>query len=594
MSTRQKVLLFIHGIRNDDPTGTWRAALDAALLREGTEPLEARGYTVVAPSYLRFLDPSARPKAERPDSTYIKGSEEDYNRAAARYWSDLAELERVGIRGRVADAGHLGDIPADVIAGPMLGRLVKDAAEYCRDSDRRHRILRTILDEIPNDADLVIVAHSLGSVVAADLIYHLPRHARLRMLITLGSPLGLEPMRRHLNRRRERFPYEIAGPWINVTGTGDFITGFRGISPVFPEPLDVFISTGTDPRRTHASASYLDDDSTIARALEWLDRRHETNGANASADLPDLLADQSVLSVVAGAQYALRLEQSLEPGKRRSRVGGARALLAATFATRAAEWGDGHPILQRLAYDNGAFLRGRFEGDVAISILLSAWTSNPLTPYEIRLDDDRRQAALTNLAQDLGLPERWPDVIRAVEKDARGAHGSGWSWGRAALAAAGVAAIIAAPALVVAAAPAGLAGGAAIVSGLAALGPGGMLGGIGIVSLVGGAGGAAAANALASGSAEEVEENVIRLQAMALARRELQIHTTGAPEWSALIAMEDVVTDDHARLAQFSDGNSVLLKQHEAKLKSIRRALEWFEQRSLAPGRLEYGESEAA
>src|SRR3954468_903148 len=137
-------------------------------------------------------------------------------------------------------------------------------------------------------------------------------------------------------------------------------------------------------------------------------------------------------------------------------------------------------------------------------MLLSAWTSNPIRPYEIELDDELRAKALDQLALDLGLPGVWPRVVRECDADARGAHRGGWGLGRAAVAVGGVAAVAVAPALVLAAAPAGMAGGAAIVGGLAALGPGGMLGGVGIVSLVGGAGGAVAARALTAGSAAEV------------------------------------------------------------------------------------------
>ena len=53
---RSKVLLFIHGVRNDDRDANWRQALDDALLREGTESLEARGYRVIAPTYLAELE----------------------------------------------------------------------------------------------------------------------------------------------------------------------------------------------------------------------------------------------------------------------------------------------------------------------------------------------------------------------------------------------------------------------------------------------------------------------------------------------------------------------------------------------------------
>ena len=143
--------------------------------------------------------------------------------------------------------------------------------------------------------------------------------------------------------------------------------------------------------------------------------------------------------------------------------------------------------------------------------------------------EDLRVKALTRLAGDLGFPKVWAESAR----EARDVHREGLTWRRAALAAAGVAALMAAPALVLVAAPAGLAGGAAIVAGLAALGPGGMLGGVAIVGLVGGAGGAAAATALTSGSAAQVQRNVVHLQALAKASRWLGHAAPGHREWSS-------------------------------------------------------------
>jgi len=583
---RDKVLRFLHGVRHDDLDANWRRTLDAALLREGTESLEARGYQVIAPSYLAELEGEPVPDIDEPPTTYRKSSDEEYNRAAGRYWAALADLERTGIRGRI-QPGLGADFPAGAVAGGLMSKLCADAAEYCANADRRNAIFARLLAEIPLNADLVIVAHSLGSVVAADLLYRLPTHTELRMLITLGSPLTLGPLRRHLARRRQQFPYEVVGPWINLCGTGDFVTGFRGLSPVFAEALDVFVDTGGFGLAAHAATAYLDRPAA-ARALEWLDRRHESNGRDRRPEnpLPDLLLDEGLVSVVAGAQYALRLEQEMHPGEQRSRFGQARAFVMAELAATLADAGHSHPILRRLAYDNAAYLKNRLSPELAVNTLLTAWTMNTVAPFEMTIDEDLRVKALTRLAGDLGFPKVWAERVSECAREARDVHREGLTWRRAALAAAGVAALIAAPALVLVAAPAGLAGGAAIVAGLAALGPGGMLGGVAIVGLVGGAGGAAAATALTSGSAAQVQRNVVHLQALAKASRRLGHAAPGHREWSALVTMEDAITDEHARLRLFSDDGSPSVKELEGKLESVRRALSWLQSEGLDPARL--------
>jgi hypothetical protein len=580
---RNKVLLFVHGVRNDDRDADWRRTLDAALLREGTESLEARGYQVIAPSYLAELEGEPVPDIDEPPTTYRKSSDEEYDRAAGRYWAALADLERTGIRGRI-QPGLGADLPAGAATDALMPKLCADAVEYCANADRRNAIFARLLAEIPPNADLVIVAHSLGSVVAADLLYRLPEHTELRMLITLGSPLAFERLRKHLARRRQRFPYEVVGPWINLCGTGDLVTGFRGLSPVFAEALDVFVDTGSG----HAATTYLDR-PVAARALEWLDRRHEAQGREPGTEnpfLPDLLLDEGLVSVVAGAQYALRLEQEMQPGDQRSRFGQARAFVLAELAATLADAGHSHPILTRLAYDNAAYLKKRLSPGLAVNTLLTALTMNTVAPFEMRIDEDVRVKALTRLAGDLGFPKVWAERISECGREARDVHREGLTWRRAALAAVGVAALMAAPALVLVAAPAGLAGGAAIVAGLAALGPGGMLGGVAIVGLVGGAGGAAAATALTSGSAAQVQRNVVHLQALAKASSQLGHAASGHREWSALVTMEDAITDEHARLRLFSDDGSRSVKELEQKLESVRKALSWLQAEGLDPARL--------
>lgn len=581
--SRRKVLLFIHGIRHDDASRSWLSALDAALRREGLEDVRQRGYEIVAPSYLKQLEATTEPvSAEAPPMTYRKGPDDAHGLAAGSYWSDIASLERTGIRGHV-EGFDLGDRPANLAADLGMPLLFADAVAYRKSETRRHAIFARILRSIPSDADLVIIAHSLGSVVAADLLYHLPPDSRLRMLITIGSPLGFRPLREHLARRSNRFPYEIVGPWVNIAGTKDMVTGFRGLSRLVPEALDVFIDTGNSPRQAHSAAAYLDNPAMV-QAFRWLDDRHEVQATD-GPNLPVLAIPESLLPVLVGAQYALRLEQTLDPGDRRARFSQARRLVLETLQARLADAGQAHPATSRLTYDNSDLLKGR-PSETIIALLLSAWRSNPVMPYEIRVDDDRRRSALEHLAIDLGVPSAWARAVAAAEEEARESHDAGWNWTQAALVVAGAAAIVAAPVLVLAAAPAGLAGGAAIVAGLAALGPGGMLGGIGIVSVLGGAGGAVAAQALASGTAAQVEATVIYLQAFAKLTEDLTTSGPASDCWSALLAMEDAITDELARHRKFSDSGAGLVKELKKKLQSVRRAVDWLSEQGLGPARL--------
>ena len=48
--------------------------------------------------------------------------------------------------------------------------------------------------------EVVLVAHSLGTVVAYDVLHELGAAARVRRFVTLGSPLGIEEVQDHLRQ----------------------------------------------------------------------------------------------------------------------------------------------------------------------------------------------------------------------------------------------------------------------------------------------------------------------------------------------------------------------------------------------------------
>jgi len=595
--TPERYLLFLHGVRNDDPQRAWLDALDAASRREGIQTVHERGYTVLAPSYLDLLEPGSDPEAERPVETYKRQSEDVYRRAAGRYWLALDSLVTSGIRSHEASPSMLANLPAEGLHTDVVRELLfKDANRYRRRTSRRYAVLERICTAVPDTGDLVVIAHSLGSVVARDLIYHLPPKLRLRLLITIGTPLALRPMREHLEDANRRFPYEIMGPWINIVGAGDVVTGSRGLSQIYGQALDLFINTGRFAP-AHRASAYLDNPSA-AIALEWLDKQQvsEPNGR----PLPDRPLPQTVLPLVVGAQFSLRLGKAVSSAEARTRFGEARQLVLASLAKRISAAGFADITREQLCRDNSQWLRSKeISDDDAIAYLLSALIGNPIGPYEIDVPRETRIASLKELAQDLGRPGRFAAVVAAAEKTAReGQKESKLTLKRAALAVAGVAVVLAAPALVLVAAPAGLAGGAAIVAGLAALGPGGMLGGVGIVSVLAGAGGLTAGSALMAGTAAQVEETVIFLQALARARHDLGlagliVSPKSHQEWFALIEMEDVAADEHERLAQFSDSDAPGVKELERKLKTVNHALRWMRTEGLGPTGLPVGVDEA-
>jgi pimeloyl-ACP methyl ester carboxylesterase len=90
----------------------------------------------------------------------------------------------------------------------------------CFYSDLGDAIRRRLREELAAAAgkQIAIVSHSLGTVIAYDVLMR--SSAKVELLITMGSPLGLSPIRREIERAA--FP----------TGLHRWLNAFDGTDPV--------------------------------------------------------------------------------------------------------------------------------------------------------------------------------------------------------------------------------------------------------------------------------------------------------------------------------------------------------------------------
>ena len=138
-----------------------------------------------------------------------------------------------------------------------IGKVLRDVFVYVNDSKTRREINRIVAASLTNEPT-VIIAHSLGSVVAYEV---LREHAgnSVPRLVTVGSPLGIRAIRD-----------KLATPLTMPTGIVDWYNAFddRDVVALYPLNADnfaikppiknyPFVNNHTDNR--HGIAGYLDD-----------------------------------------------------------------------------------------------------------------------------------------------------------------------------------------------------------------------------------------------------------------------------------------------------------------------------------------------
>ena len=91
----------------------------------------------------------------------------------------------------------------------LIQQFLRDVAYYLEDDGMRAAVQKVVADAIGRAVadghhDLVVIAHSLGSIVADDTCSDFTASIRVRLLVTAGSPLGYPIVRRNLRGDRGR------------------------------------------------------------------------------------------------------------------------------------------------------------------------------------------------------------------------------------------------------------------------------------------------------------------------------------------------------------------------------------------------------
>jgi len=216
----------------------------------------------VLPGYEEDLLMALWESAAHSDESVIPPDEEVLGRTPAVARRALAALSRSKFLAGIAESAFIGDL--------------KQVSTYFGDERMRTAIQETVAAAIADDTR-VIVGHSLGSVVAYEVLFAHP-HRQVRALITLGSPLGL---RNIVFDRLRPAPAAVTGSkkvmgawppvrmWGNVADTGDIVAAEENLQPLFgAEIRQLRVHNGA---KAHDMTSYLTDRGTGQLILAGLD-----------------------------------------------------------------------------------------------------------------------------------------------------------------------------------------------------------------------------------------------------------------------------------------------------------------------------------
>jgi pimeloyl-ACP methyl ester carboxylesterase len=285
-------LVFVHGrgqqgLHPDQLKSEWLDALRQGAQRSGR--LFPAEVDVAFPYYGDILESFAR-AFEIPLTTDIQTKGSQVNDEFLAFQAELAEAlrQRAGVTDAQVDAEYGSNpkprgplnwewVQAILRAIDRYGGGISQAAleTFTRDvflyttragvRDEIDRIVRGALTEDPT----IVVGHSLGSVVAYNVLRSGPRTLRVPLFITVGCPLGLRAVRNQLRPLRSPSPVKA---WYNAFDTRDIVALYPLDATNFPVTPAIenynLVKNHTDNR--HGIAGYLDDPEVAKRILTAL------------------------------------------------------------------------------------------------------------------------------------------------------------------------------------------------------------------------------------------------------------------------------------------------------------------------------------
>ncbi|MGW4812518.1 hypothetical protein ACWEPB_12835 [Kitasatospora cineracea] len=145
-------------------------------------------------------------------------------------------------------------------AGRRLVWFLREVHGYLRDAGKAEQVRATVRDAITATRPQILIAHSLGSVIAYDMIQRgeipLAKDGGVGTFVTCGSPLGWLVVRDGIAAAGAPLAVPVDTVWTNAYSRWDVVSRCTGLGHIAPGVTDVRISTG-NYLAPHGIATYL-------------------------------------------------------------------------------------------------------------------------------------------------------------------------------------------------------------------------------------------------------------------------------------------------------------------------------------------------
>ena len=139
----------------------------------------------------------------------------------------------------------------------LIAAVFRDVAAYLDRDEIRQLVLTTVLQSVPTSGPVVLVSHSLGTVVAMDLLTRLPEQLQVVQLVTAGSPLGMDTVFKRLLSGGPHRPDRV-GDWLNAWCPADAVAIGCPLRDDWGDRLTEVV-TNNPKDRAHSIEEYLAD-----------------------------------------------------------------------------------------------------------------------------------------------------------------------------------------------------------------------------------------------------------------------------------------------------------------------------------------------